>query len=53
MLTEAVESGYSPAKLRYLLVTLVMDGAPAPDLLESNTEILIADLSELPGTPVD
>ena len=51
--TEAVESGYSPEQLRCLLVTLAMDGAPALDLLESNKEILMADLSELPGTPVD
>ena len=43
--TEAMESGYSPAQLRCLLVTL--------DLLESNREILMADYSELPGTPVD
>ena len=50
--TEAVESGYSPAQLRCLLVTLAMDGAPALDLLESNREILMADLSELPGIPV-
>ena len=29
------------------------NGAPALDLLESNREILMADLSELTGTPVD
>ena len=51
--TEAVESGYSPAQLRCLLVTLAMDGAPAQELLESNREILMADFSELPGSPVD
>ena len=51
--TEAVESSYSPAQLRCLLMTLAMDGAPAQDLLESNREILMADFSELPGTPVD
>ena len=50
--TEAVESGYSPAQLRCLLVTLAMDGAPAQQLLESNRGILIADFSELLGTPV-
>ena len=51
--TEAVESGYSPVQLRCLLVTLTMDGAPALDLLESNREILMADLTDRPGTPVD
>lgn len=51
--TEAMESGYSPAQLRCLLVTLAMDGAPALDLLESTREILMADLSELLGTLVD
>ena len=40
--TEAVESGYSPAQLRCLLVTLAKDGAPALDLF-------MADFSELPG----
>ena len=50
---EDVESGYSPAQLKCLLVTLAIDEAPALDLLESNREILMADLSELPGTPVD
>ena len=51
--TEAVESGYSPVQLRCLLVTLIMDGAPAQELLESNRDILMADLSEVPGTLVD
>ena len=30
-----------------------MDGAPAQEHLESNRDILMADLSELPGSPVD
>ena len=50
--TEAVESGYSPGQLRCLLVTLLMDGHPAQELLESNREMLMYDFSELPSTPV-
>ena len=51
--TETVVSGYSPGQLRCLLVVLAMDGIPVlVSQRVSNRDILMADLSECPGTRV-
>ena len=51
---EARESGYSPAQLRSLLVTLVMDGDKhRREILDSNSEFLMADLVEEVCIPTD
>jgi hypothetical protein len=49
----ARESGYSAAQLKSLLVTLIMDGDEhRREILESNAEILMADLVEEGESPV-
>ena len=49
---EARDSGYSPAQLRALLVTLIVDGDEhGGDILESNRDILMADLDEEVSLP--
>ena len=51
--TETVVSGYSPGQLRCLLVALAMDGIPVlVSQRVSNRDILMANLSECPGTRV-
>ena len=51
---EARDSGYSPAQLRALLVTLIVDGDEhGRDILESNRDILMADLDEEVPLPSD
>ena len=51
---EARDSGYSPAQLRALLVTLIVDGDEhRGDILESNRDILMADLDEQVSLPSD
>ena len=49
---EAREANYFPAQLRSLLVILIMDGAPAVQILEANADILMADFVESPTVPV-
>ena len=47
-------SGYSPVQLRALLVTLIVDGDEhGGDILESNRDILMADLDEEVSLPSD
>ena len=51
---EARDSGYSPAQLRALLVTLIVDrDEHGGDILESNRDTLMADLDEEVSLPSD
>ena len=51
---EARDSGYSPVQLRALLVTLILDGDEhGGDILESNRDILMADLDKEVSLPSD